>query len=114
MSKIKDLIMPVSITKHNFKQEIEDATKPVIIDAYAKWCGPCQHIAPIFRELEQELGDKYAFVQLDVDEAPEIAVSYKILSVPTFIFIKNNEVVGREIGYMSKEDLQTKIEQILG
>jgi len=114
MLKIKDLIMPVSITKHNFKQEIEDANKPIIIDAYATWCGPCQHMAPIFEELEQELGSKYAFVKLNIDESPDIAVSYKILSVPTFIFIKNNEVVGREIGYMSKEDLHTKIEQILG
>lgn len=106
--------MPVSITKHNFKQEIEEATKPVIIDAYAVWCGPCQHMAPIFEELEQELGSKYSFLKLNVDESPDIAVSYKILSVPTFLFIKNNEVVGREVGYMSKEDLYTKIEQIFG
>lgn len=106
--------MPVSITKHNFKQEIEEASKPVIIEAYATWCGPCQHMMPIFEELEHELGDKYTFVKLNVDEAPEVASLYKILSVPTFIFIKNNAVVGREVGYMGKEELRSKIDEIIG
>ncbi len=103
----------VSINKHNFKQEIEESSKPVVIDVYATWCGPCQHMMPIFEELEGELKDKYLFAKLNVDEARELAIAYNISSVPTFIFIKNNEVVSREQGYMSKEDLKAKIENVL-
>lgn len=106
--------MVISITKHNFKPEIEDSTKPVIIEVYATWCGPCQHMMPLFEELEQELGDRYTFAKLNVDESREIAIAYQITSVPTFLFIKNNEVMGKEVGYMSKEDLRLKIEELLG
>lgn len=104
----------VSINKHNFKQEIEESLKPVVIDVYATWCGPCQHMMPIFEELEQELNDKYLFAKLNVDEARELAVAYNISSVPTFIFIKDNQIVSKEHGYMSKEDLKSKIEELFG
>ena len=104
----------ISINKHNFKQEIEDAAKPVIIEVYATWCGPCQHMMPIFEELEEELKDKYVFAKLNVDESREISISYNVSSVPTFIFIKNKEVVAKELGYMSKDDLKEKIEHFLG
>lgn len=99
----------VSITRHNFKQEIEQATKPVVIDVYATWCGPCQHMEPIFEELEQTYGDKYIFAKLNVDESREIAIAYSITSVPTFLFINNNQVVDKAIGYMNKEELEKKI-----
>lgn len=105
--------MIITINRHNFKQEIEQASKPVVIDVYATWCGPCQHMAPLFEELEKQYGDKLTFAKLNVDESREIAISYGITSVPTFLFIKNNEVVDKAIGYMSKEDLETKIKQLL-
>lgn len=104
----------VSINKHNFKQEIEESSKPVIIDVYATWCGPCQHMMPIFEELQEELNDKYLFAKLNVDEARELAVAYNVASVPTFLFIHNNKVVLKEQGYMSKEDLKSKIEEVFG
>ncbi|CDK30951.1 thioredoxin [Candidatus Babela massiliensis] len=104
----------ISINKHNFKQEIEEASKPVVIEVYATWCGPCQHMMPIFEELEEELKDKYTFAKLNVDEAREIAIAYNISSVPTFLFIKDNKVASQERGYMSKEDLKSKIEELLG
>ncbi len=106
--------MVISITKHNFRQEVEQATKPVVIEVYATWCGPCQHMAPIFEELEQELGSQYTFAKLNVDESREIAIAYGVTSVPTFLFINDNQVRGKEIGYMSKEDLKAKIEELLG
>ncbi len=105
--------MAISITKHNFKQEIEESKKPVVIDVYATWCGPCQHMTPIFEEIEQELSDKFTFAKLNVDEAREIAISYQISSVPTFLFLKNGEVLGKEFGYMSKEELRESIEEAL-
>lgn len=103
--------MPVAITQQNFEQEIAKETKPIILDVYATWCGPCTQMMPIIEELEQEFGKKYKFAKLNVDEAREISIRYGVTSVPTFIFIHNNTVKGKETGYMSKEDLQEKIER---
>ncbi len=105
--------MVVNITKDNVKKEIQESSKPVVIDVFATWCGPCKHMKPIFEELQKELGDKYNFVQLNVDESRELAITYGVTSVPTFIFIKNNEIKGKVTGYMSKEDLRTKVESYL-
>lgn len=101
----------ISITKQNFKEVIEEAAKPVVLDIFATWCGPCQYMTPILEELEEELGDKYVFAKLNVDEARDIAVEYKVSSVPTFVFIKNNQVIDKIVGSMSKDSLKTKIEE---
>ncbi len=99
----------VSIKKENYKQEIADSDKPIILDIYATWCGPCIQIAPIFEELAREYGHLYKFAKLNVDESRELAIMYGVTSIPTFVFIKNNEVLGKETGYLSKEDLLGKI-----
>ena len=106
--------MAVAITKENFEKEIAGSSLPIVLDIYATWCGPCQQMMPILEELEKELGDKYKFAKLNVDEAREISIEYGVTSVPTFIFIKNNEVKGKETGYMSKETLKEKIKETLG
>lgn len=106
--------MALSITQDNFEKEVMQSTKPVVIDVFATWCGPCQHMMPIFEELSNELGDKYKFTSINVDEARDITIKFGVTSVPTFIFIKNQQVVGKETGYMSKETLQAKIEALLG
>jgi len=106
--------MAVAITKENFEKEVAGSPLPVVLDVYATWCGPCQQMMPILEELEKELGDKYKFAKLNVDEAREISIEYGVTSVPTFVFIKNNEVKGKETGYMSKETLKEKIEEALG
>ena len=105
--------MAIAITQENFEKEIVQSTKPVILDVYATWCGPCQQMMPVVEELENELGNTYKFAKLNVDEAREISIKYGVTSVPTFIFIKNNVVKGKETGYMSKEELQEKIETLL-
>jgi len=104
----------IAITEENHKKEVEESTKPVVLDVYAPWCGPCQHMTPIFEELEKEMGDTYTFAKINVDEARELSIKYGVSSVPTFVFIKNNEVKGKETGYMSKDDLKAKIESMLG
>jgi thioredoxin 1 len=106
--------MPVAISKDNFQKEIVNSTLPVVLDIYATWCGPCLQMAPIFEELEKEYGQKYKFVKLNVDEAREIAISYGVTAIPTFVFIKNNEVVGKETGYIAKDELLKKITELLG
>ncbi len=106
--------MPVTITKENVEQEIGSANLPVVLDVYATWCGPCQQMAPIFDELEKEMGDKVKFAKLNVDEARELSIQYGVTSVPTFVFIKNNEIKHKETGYMNKDDLKKKIEEFIG
>ncbi len=105
--------MAIDITKENFEKEIEKSTLPVVLDVYATWCGPCLQMKPIFEELSQEYGNKYKFAQLNVDEGRELAINYGVTSIPTFIFIKNKEIVGKEMGYMSKDQLLKKITEYL-
>lgn len=105
--------MAIDITKENFKKEIEESTLPIILDVYATWCGPCIQMKPIFEELSEEYGNKYKFAKLNVDEGRELAINYGVTSIPTFVFIKDKEVVGKETGYMSKEQLVKKITEYL-
>lgn len=106
--------MATLITKENYSEEIEKSSLPVVIDVFAPWCGPCQQMTPIFEELSKELSGDYKFAKLNVDDTREIATKFNISSIPTFIFIKNGNVVGRETGSMSREALKQKIQKILG
>ncbi len=106
--------MIISITRHNFDEEVKNSKKPVVIDVFATWCGPCQHMEPFYEELSQELGSTYTFGKVNIDEARDIAVEFGIMSVPTFLFLKNGELVGQEVGFMSKEQLKEKIQSHLG
>ncbi|MBI2774496.1 thioredoxin [Candidatus Dependentiae bacterium] len=101
--------MPVLITKDNFEQEVTQSKLPIIIDVFATWCGPCQYMAPIFDQLEKELGASYKFTKLNVDESRELAIQYGVTSIPTFVFIKDGQIKGKETGSISKEDLIKKI-----
>lgn len=106
--------MIITLTQENFVQEVEQSTMPVIIDISATWCGPCQQMKPIMEELAKELGSKYKFAEVNVDEARDLAIKFGVTSVPTFIFIKDNQIVGKERGYMPSVDLKAKIEEYLG
>ena len=106
--------MALAITKENYEREIAQETKPVVIDVFATWCGPCKQMSPIFDELAKELGDKYKFGSLNVEESRDISIQHGVTSVPTFLFIKNNVVKGKVVGSMSKDDLKAKIKEFLG
>ncbi|HSC24986.1 MAG TPA: thioredoxin [Candidatus Babeliales bacterium] len=102
--------MAISITQENYETEIKQSNKPIILDIYATWCGPCQQMTPIFEELEKEFGDRYKFAKLNVDEARDISIKeYGVTSVPTFVFIKDGIIKGKETGYMSKDTISEKI-----
>src|SRR5579872_4492072 len=106
--------MALHLTQDNIEKEVNQSKLPVVIDVYAVWCGPCQQIAPIFEEVEKELGTLYKFAKINVDEARELSIRYGVTSVPTFIFIKEGKVMGKETGYMPKEDLIDRIKEYLG
>ena len=101
--------MAVDITQENLEAEVQNESKPIVMDVYASWCGPCQQMTPIFEELEKEMSD-YKFTKLNVDEARDISIKFGVISVPTFLFIKGGEVKGKETGFMAKDVLKEKIE----
>lgn len=106
--------MPIAVTKENYELEVLKSNKPVIVDVYATWCGPCQMMEPIIAGLEKELQNDYKFVKVNVDESRDLAVQFGVTSIPTFVFIKDGKIKGKETGYISKDDLNAKIIELLG
>jgi len=104
----------ISITEENFLKEVRESELPVVLDAYATWCGPCKRMEPILLELCQEMQGKIKFVKLNVDQQHLIANDLGIRSMPTFLFFKDGEIVGRHIGMIDKANFLEQIEKALG
>jgi len=100
--------MPKVATNSNFSELINDS-KLVIVDFWATWCGPCRMISPLLDELEEEMADQITVVKVNVDDADEIAAQYRIMSIPTLLFIKNGQIVDKTVGAMPKPALAEKI-----
>ena len=94
----------VVLTDDNFEAEVLQADKPVLVDFWATWCGPCQKQGPIVEEISDERDD-IKVCKLDVDEASDVAEKFSIMSIPTVIAFKDGEVIGKSVGLQSKESL---------
>ena len=94
----------VEITKDNFEHTVLKADKPVLVDFWAEWCGPCQMMVPIVDEVAEERND-IIIGKLNVDTQPEIALRYNVMSIPTLILFENGEEAQKSIGLISKEEL---------
>ena len=101
--------MAVTVNNTNFEQEVMQSSLPVVVDMYATWCGPCKLMTPVFEELSKELTGKCKLVKLNIDEDRDLAIQYNVSSIPTFVFIKDGVVKGKETGYMSKEAFHSKM-----
>ncbi|MEJ7554927.1 MAG: thioredoxin [Aquificaceae bacterium] len=99
----------IVLTESNWQAEVINSDKPVVVDFWAPWCGPCRIIAPIIEELAIEMGDKVKFGKLNTDENPNIAMRYGIRAIPTIMLFKNGEVVDTRIGVQPKEALRQMI-----
>ena len=92
------------LTAQNFKETIENSDKPVLVDFWASWCGPCQMLAPIIEELDEELTDVLV-AKVDVDQEQSLAMDYKVASIPTLLLFKDGEVAERIIGFHDKDEI---------
>ena len=95
-------------TNTNFDELLQDE-KLVIVDFWATWCGPCRMLSPLLDEVEAEMEDKVEVVKVNVDDADEIAMRFRIMSIPTLLFFKNGQMVDRSVGAMPKSALVDKI-----
>ena len=95
----------IDLTKENFQAEITKSDKPVLVDFWAVWCGPCQMMAPILHELEAEMPD-VQIGKVNVDEQMDLARQFRVVSIPTLIIFKNGQEVQRMVGVTSKEELK--------
>lgn len=95
----------INLTNENFEKEVISSKKPILVDFWASWCGPCQMIAPIVEEISNELSERIEVGKINVDEQPEIAIKYDVMSIPTLILFKDGKVVNTIIGYHSKEEI---------
>ena len=95
-------------TNANFADMFQD-DKLVIVDFWAVWCGPCRMLSPIVDEIAEEMADKVTVVKCNVDDCEDIAMQYRIMSIPTLIFFKNGEIVDKTVGAMPKSALVEKI-----
>ncbi|MFA5926460.1 MAG: thioredoxin [Parcubacteria group bacterium] len=104
--------MAMQFTDQNFEGEVLKSDKPVLVDFWAAWCGPCQMMGPIIDELAEELKDKYKIGKLNVDENRETAAEYGVMSIPTLIIFKDGKEAKQLVGVQSKENLKEELEKI--
>lgn len=97
--------MEIKLSTENFEKEVLKSEKPVLVDFYADWCGPCNAMAPVIEELAKELEGKVKVGKINVDENPNIAVEYNVMSIPTLIVFKNGKEEKRLVGLRNKEEL---------
>ena len=102
----------IELNKENFTETV-GSNKPVLVDYWAEWCGPCKMVAPILEEVASDMSDKLTVGKVDVDENQELAAQLNIMSIPTLVLFKDGEVVDQAIGALSKAQLLSFLEQHL-
>ncbi len=105
--------MAVEITDANFEEKVLKSDKPVMVDFWAAWCGPCRMVGPIIDELSGEYEGKAVVGKLDVDANQEFAAKYGVRNIPTVLVFQNGEVVGRQVGVAQKQTYAEALDQLL-
>lgn len=105
--------MAIEITDANFEELVVNSDKPVMLDFWAVWCGPCRMIAPIVEEMSGEYEGKAVIGKVDVDSNPNVAMKYGIRNIPTVLFVKNGEVADKQVGAAPKQVFTTKLDALI-
>ncbi len=105
--------MEMQFTSENFDKEVLGADRPVLVDFFATWCGPCKMMAPVVDALAEEYEGKAVVGKIDVDENSDIAARYGVMSIPTLVLFKNGEIAHKAIGVQSKASLKAAIDAAL-
>ncbi len=111
--KLKIKKMALEITDQNFEELVLKSEKPVLVDFWAEWCGPCRMIGPVVEELANEYADRAIVGKVNVDLNPGVSAQFGIRSIPTILFIKNGEIVDKNVGAAPKAQLSAKLDAIL-
>lgn len=101
------------VNQDSFQENVLDSKRPVLVDFWAPWCGPCKAVAPVVEELATEYKDKADFTKVNVDESPLLASSYGVMSIPTLIVFANGKPAEQVIGYQSKESLKKLLDSVI-
>lgn len=96
--------MVLEVASNNFEEEVLKSEKPVLVDFYADWCGPCKMLSPIVEEVAEEI-DSVKVCRMNIDENEDLAVEYGIMSIPTLVVIKNGQETNRTVGVVGKDDI---------
>ena len=105
--------MVIDVSDQTFENEVTKSSLPVLLDLWAPWCGPCRMVAPVIEKLSETYDGKVKFCRLNVDENPQTAVRYSIMSIPTLMFFKDGQVADTVIGAVPERTLQPKIDALL-
>ena len=108
--KEMEAAMEIILTKTNFEAEVLKSDKPILVDFWAPWCGPCRMLAPVLAEVAAEKGDKIKVGKVNVDENPELAAQYGISGIPAVLLFKNGQVAGTSVGFKPKPELEAFVE----
>lgn len=105
--------MAIHVDDNNFEEIVLKSDKPVMVDFWAEWCGPCRMIAPFVEEISSEYEGKAVVVKCDVDSSPAVAAKFGIRNIPTVLFFKNGEVADKQVGAVPKDNFVSKLEALI-
>ncbi len=105
--------MALEVNDGNFEEVVIKSDKPVVVDFWAEWCGPCRMIAPIIEELSKDYIGKALVVKCDVDSSPGVAAKYGIRNIPTILFFKDGKIADKQVGAVPKSNFVTKLNALI-
>ncbi len=105
--------MAIEVNDSNFEEVVIKSDKPVVVDFWAEWCGPCRMIAPSIEDMSTEFSEKAVVAKCDVDNSPQVAIKYSIRNIPTVLFFKDGKIADKQVGAVPKNVLVNKLQSLL-